>query len=178
MSDQLAKMWLAQTPEPGSFVISLLPLILIFAIFWFLVIRPMRQQQKRRQEIVDNLKRGDKVVSEDRFNFAVDGFAPRDISILAEHLLRPGVGDLVYQQNPDKIVEGRTYVLPPALETPARGRDAVLVLDRSGAMGGWQMVAARRAAGARGGGPPWAPPWSSSAPASGASRWRGGTAAR
>jgi len=63
MNDQLAKMWLAQTPEAGNFFISLLPLILIFAIFWFLVIRPMRQQQKRRQEIIDNLKRGDKVVT-------------------------------------------------------------------------------------------------------------------
>jgi Ca-activated chloride channel family protein len=38
-------------------------------------------------------------------------------------------------------------VLPPATEAPTRGRDVVLVLDRSGSMGGWKMVAARRAAG-------------------------------
>jgi Ca-activated chloride channel family protein len=37
-------------------------------------------------------------------------------------------------------------VLPPATDAPARGRDVVLVLDRSGSMGGWKMVAARRAA--------------------------------
>jgi Ca-activated chloride channel family protein len=37
-------------------------------------------------------------------------------------------------------------VLPPAESGPGRGRDVVLLLDRSGSMGGWKMVAARRAA--------------------------------
>ncbi|OHV49062.1 VIT domain-containing protein [Pseudofrankia sp. BMG5.36] len=38
-------------------------------------------------------------------------------------------------------------ILPPAGTTRARDRDLVLVLDRSGSMGGWKMIAARRAAG-------------------------------
>ncbi|MET9629719.1 VIT domain-containing protein [Lentzea sp. NPDC006480] len=37
-------------------------------------------------------------------------------------------------------------VLPPDLEVPVRPRDVVLLLDRSGSMSGWKMVAARRAA--------------------------------
>ncbi|MEU4806519.1 VIT domain-containing protein [Actinosynnema sp. NPDC023587] len=38
-------------------------------------------------------------------------------------------------------------VLPPKADAATRGRDVVLVLDRSGSMQGWKMVAARRAAG-------------------------------
>ncbi len=45
--------------------------------------------------------------------------------------------------------DGGTFeltVLPPADAGPRRPRAVVLVLDRSGSMGGWKMVAARRAA--------------------------------
>ncbi|NKE64055.1 VWA domain-containing protein, partial [Lentzea sp. PSKA42] len=50
--------------------------------------------------------------------------------------------------DPDGTGEG-TYqltVLPPEPTTPVRPRDVVLLLDRSGSMSGWKMVAARRAA--------------------------------
>ncbi|MCK2220733.1 VWA domain-containing protein [Actinomadura sp. ATCC 31491] len=44
---------------------------------------------------------------------------------------------------------GRTFaltVVPPPLQAARTPRDLVLLLDRSGSMGGWKMVAARRAA--------------------------------
>ncbi|HXG64436.1 MAG TPA: preprotein translocase subunit YajC [Blastocatellia bacterium] len=55
-----------QTGGPGLFV-SLLPMIIIFAIFYFLLIRPQQRRQRQLQEAHDRmiraLKPGDKVVT-------------------------------------------------------------------------------------------------------------------
>ncbi len=43
--------------------IQFVPIILVFAIFYFLLIAPMRKRQKALQNLVDNLKKGDRVVT-------------------------------------------------------------------------------------------------------------------
>jgi len=40
-----------------------LPLIILFAIFYFLIIRPQQKQQKAHREMIDSLKKGDKIVT-------------------------------------------------------------------------------------------------------------------
>jgi len=40
-----------------------LPLILLFVIFYFLIIRPQQKQQKAHREMLDSLKKGDKIVT-------------------------------------------------------------------------------------------------------------------
>jgi len=42
---------------------SLLPLVALFAIFYFLSIRPQQKQAKAHKEMVSNLKKGDKIVT-------------------------------------------------------------------------------------------------------------------
>ncbi|MBN2395853.1 MAG: preprotein translocase subunit YajC [Candidatus Atribacteria bacterium] len=40
-----------------------LPLIIMFAIFYFILIRPQQQKQKKHKEMLDSLKIGDKVIT-------------------------------------------------------------------------------------------------------------------
>ncbi|OFW81337.1 MAG: preprotein translocase subunit YajC [Alphaproteobacteria bacterium RIFCSPLOWO2_01_FULL_40_26] len=42
---------------------SFVPLLLIFAIFYFLIIRPQSKKMKDHQEMVNNLKSGNKVIT-------------------------------------------------------------------------------------------------------------------
>ncbi|MGI9366313.1 MAG: preprotein translocase subunit YajC [Rhizobiaceae bacterium] len=47
----------------GGILELLFPLILVGGIMWFLVIRPQRQQQKARAEMLSNIRRNDTVVT-------------------------------------------------------------------------------------------------------------------
>ena len=47
----------------GDLLGSLLPLIVLFSIFYFLIIRPQQQQQKEHDEMKASLVKGDKVVT-------------------------------------------------------------------------------------------------------------------
>ena len=42
---------------------SLLPLVLIFVVFYFLLIRPQQKKQKQHRALLESLRRGDKVVT-------------------------------------------------------------------------------------------------------------------
>ena len=47
----------------GFDLVSLLPFVLIFAIMYFLIIRPQRQRQKQHQEMIKNVRRGDTIIT-------------------------------------------------------------------------------------------------------------------
>lgn len=40
-----------------------LPLIIIFAIFYFILIRPQQQKQKKHKIMLDSIQKGDKVIT-------------------------------------------------------------------------------------------------------------------
>ena len=44
-------------------LVQLMPLFLIFAIFYFLLIRPQQRRAKEHKEMVAGVQRGDKIVS-------------------------------------------------------------------------------------------------------------------
>jgi len=54
---------LTQSAQQGSLFMSLIPFVLMFAIFYFLLIRPQQKRQKARNMMLANIKKGDKVVT-------------------------------------------------------------------------------------------------------------------
>ena len=49
---------------PGGFdLFSLLPLVLIFVVFWFLLIRPQQKKMKQHREMITAVRRGDRVLT-------------------------------------------------------------------------------------------------------------------
>lgn len=51
----------AQETTQNSFM-SFVPLVLIFVIFYFFIIRPQSKKQKELHTLIDSVKKGDKIV--------------------------------------------------------------------------------------------------------------------
>jgi preprotein translocase subunit YajC len=53
----------AAAPAPGNVWVQMLPLVLIFVVFYFLLIRPQTKKAKEHREMVAKLQNGDEVVT-------------------------------------------------------------------------------------------------------------------
>ena len=66
MSDGLVKFVLAMgaAPAPGvNPYVQLIPIALVFAIFYFIILLPTKRKQKKLEEFLSSLKVGDRVVT-------------------------------------------------------------------------------------------------------------------
>lgn len=63
MSFFIADAMAAASPGQSDPLISFLPLILIFVVFYFLLIRPQSKRTKEHKTMVESLAKGDEVVT-------------------------------------------------------------------------------------------------------------------
>jgi preprotein translocase subunit YajC len=59
-------------------------LVVIFAVFYFLMIRPQRRRQKEHQEMMQNLQRGDRVITSGGIFGTVDSISEDSVVIKVE----------------------------------------------------------------------------------------------
>jgi len=59
-------------------------MVLIFAVFYFLMIRPQRKRQKEHKQLMDELKRGDKVVTAGGIYGVIESLSEDSIVIKVE----------------------------------------------------------------------------------------------
>jgi preprotein translocase subunit YajC len=80
--------WAQAASQPASGIQGFgmfLPLILIFAIFYLLIVRPQQKQAKQRQKMISDLKKGDEVVT-------VGGILARVVGV-ADNILTVEIAD-------------------------------------------------------------------------------------
>jgi preprotein translocase subunit YajC len=99
------------SPEGGSLLQMLVPLAMVFAIFYFIVIVPSKRQQKKVQEFVDSLKVNDKVIT----TSGIFG----QIMKLDDQSVQLQVADKV-NIKVSKAAIGGYQGQPPVVETPAK----------------------------------------------------------
>ena len=59
----MKELTLAQVSPASSILVNFIPLILIVLIFYLLVFLPQIKKQKRHREMMNSLKKGDKVIT-------------------------------------------------------------------------------------------------------------------
>ena len=60
----ISEAWAQGAGAGGSdFLVQLFPLVLIFIVFYFLLIRPQQSKMKQQKEMLAGVKRGDRVVT-------------------------------------------------------------------------------------------------------------------
>ena len=54
----------AAAPGGMDFILQLVPLLLIFVIFYFFLIRPQQQKAKQHKAMIEAVRRGDQIVTQ------------------------------------------------------------------------------------------------------------------
>ena len=87
--------------------ISILPFVLIFVIMYFLIIRPQRQQLKKRGEMLAAIRRGDTVVTG-------GGFVGKVTKVIDDNELEVDLGGMKVTALRSTIVDVRVKGEPVA----------------------------------------------------------------
>jgi len=121
----------APAGAPGAFdFMSFLPLILIFLVFYFLLIRPQQKKLKEHKSMLDSLRRGDRIVTGGGVLGTVTRVGADDeVTVeIAEgvrvRVLKSTINLVVAKTEPAK--SGEAVKLEPANKStdPAKGADA------------------------------------------------------
>ncbi len=74
-------LWAAGQQTGGSAAGSLIMLLILFGIFYFLLILPQQKQAKKHKEMINSLKKGDRVITAGGIIGTVTGVADDTVTI-------------------------------------------------------------------------------------------------
>jgi preprotein translocase subunit YajC len=96
----------AQAPGGGAFS-SIIMMVVIFAIFYFILIRPQQKKMKEHKKMIEEVKKGDRIVTSGGIYGVVEGVAPNTLTVkIAEgvkvKITRSSVGAVVTEEEAGK----------------------------------------------------------------------------
>ena len=77
----LAFAFFQETKQEAPFWFSMVPILVIVFVFYFLLIRPQMKQQKEHRKLIDNLKKGDKVITSGGVWGEIDSVEPQVVRL-------------------------------------------------------------------------------------------------
>ncbi len=103
----------AQTAAPaaaqgGGAFSSIIMMVVIFAIFYFILIRPQQKKMKEHKKLVEELKKGDEIITAGGIYGTVEGLTPDTLTVkIAEgtkvKITRSSVAGVITEK--DKVKE-------------------------------------------------------------------------
>ena len=96
-------------PEPvQSGWMSVVPMVLIFAVFYFLLIRPQEKKRKEQEQLVDGVKKGEEVLTTSGMFGVVKKINDSDNTVVIEvasgvevKMLKNSIADIISRQKKD-----------------------------------------------------------------------------
>lgn len=73
--------WAQQAAEGPGLVMQLMPFLIMFFIFYFLVMRPQVKKQKTHQDFLTKLKRGDRVLTNSGIFGTIEGLTDKYVTL-------------------------------------------------------------------------------------------------
>lgn len=68
--------------EAGNPILSFLPIILMFGVFYFLLIRPQSKRQKEADKMRSELQKGDHIITSGGIHGTIEGIKDNDILLV------------------------------------------------------------------------------------------------
>lgn len=104
-----------EAPPAGSGLLSFLPFVLVFVIFWLLVFRPASKEKKQREEKIRALKKHDRVITNAGIHGTVVALDPDNVTLRVDEKNNVRIvfsRSAVWQVNPEGAAA------PPPEEAP------------------------------------------------------------
>jgi preprotein translocase subunit YajC len=89
----------------ASGLVQLFPLVLIFIIFYFLLIRPQKQKEKEHQKMLSNISKNDEVVTSGGIHGTVVNLKEKTLTLRVDENVKIEIekSSVAYIKNPKNI---------------------------------------------------------------------------